>query len=44
LLVANQNSNDIVVFRIDGSSGELGSTGERVEVPAPVDIAFGGAN
>jgi 6-phosphogluconolactonase len=44
LLVANENSNDIVVFRIDGSSGELGSTGERVEVPAPVDIAFGGAN
>lgn len=44
LLVANQESNDIVVFRIDGSSGELASTGERVEVPAPVDIAFGGAN
>jgi 6-phosphogluconolactonase len=44
LLVANQESNDIEVFRIDVSSGELAFTGERVEVPAPVDITFAGAN
>jgi 6-phosphogluconolactonase len=44
LLVANQESNDIEVFRIDGGTGELAFTGERVEVPAPVDIAFAGAN
>jgi 6-phosphogluconolactonase len=43
LLVANQETNDIEVFRIDSSSGELEFTGERVEVPAPVDIAFAGA-
>jgi len=44
LLVANQESNDIEVFRIDTSSGELEFTGERLEVPAPVDLAFAGAN
>ena len=42
LLVANQNTNDIEVFHIDPSSGELAFTGERVEVPAPVDITFAG--
>jgi 6-phosphogluconolactonase len=40
LLVANQDTNDIEVFRIDAGSGELAYTGERVEVPSPVDIAF----
>jgi 6-phosphogluconolactonase len=44
LLVANQESNDIEVFRIDANSGELEFTGERLEVPAPVGIAFAGAN
>jgi len=44
LLVANQDTNDIEVFRIDGSSGELAFTGERVEIPSPVDIAFAGSN
>src|SRR5271155_2802720 len=44
LLVANQESNDIEVFRIDANSGELEFTGERLEVPSPVDIAFAGAN
>jgi 6-phosphogluconolactonase len=42
LLVANQGTNDIEVFHIDPSSGELAFTGERVEVPAPVDITFAG--
>ena len=31
-------------FRIDLNSGELGFTGVRVEVPAPVDIVFAGSN
>ncbi len=44
LLVANQESNDIEVFRIDAGSGALEFTGERLEVPAPADIAFAGAN
>jgi 6-phosphogluconolactonase len=44
LLVANEATNDIEVFRIDLNSGELGFTGERVEVPAPVDIVFAGSN
>jgi 6-phosphogluconolactonase len=40
LLVANQDTNDIEVFRIDAASGELAYSGERVEVPSPVDITF----
>jgi 6-phosphogluconolactonase len=44
LLAANQGTNDIEVFRIDSGSGELEFTGERVEVPSPVDIAFAGSN
>jgi 6-phosphogluconolactonase len=44
LLAANEDTNDIEVFKIDTNSGELAFTGERVEVPSPVDIAFMGAN
>jgi 6-phosphogluconolactonase len=40
LLAANQESGNIVVFRIDASTGRLTPTGEVVEVPAPVCIAF----
>ncbi len=40
LLAANQGSNDIVVFKIDPATGGLTLTGQVVEVPAPVDIAF----
>jgi 6-phosphogluconolactonase len=39
LLAANQESGNIVVFRIDASTGRLTPTGEVVEVPAPVCIA-----
>lgn len=40
LLAANQDSGNIVVFRIDAASGALTATGEDVEVPAPVCITF----
>src|SRR6266702_2678014 len=40
LLAANQRSNDIVVFKIDPATGALTLTGQVIEVPSPVDIAF----
>jgi len=40
LLVANQDSGNIVVFRIDLETGRLISTGQPVQVPAPVDLKF----
>jgi 6-phosphogluconolactonase len=44
LLAANQESNNIVTFRIDSTTGALTPTGDIVEVPAPVCIAFVAAN
>ena len=41
LYAANQNSDTIVIFRIDSSSGKLTATGEIVHTPTPVDIEFG---
>ena len=38
LLVANQRSNNIVVFRIDPANGALTPTGEKLELHAPVCI------
>jgi 6-phosphogluconolactonase len=40
LLAANQRSNDIVVFKIDPATGGLTLTGQVIDVPSPVDIAF----
>jgi 6-phosphogluconolactonase len=40
LLAANQESGNIVVFRIDAANGRLTPTGEGVEVPAPVCVTF----
>jgi 6-phosphogluconolactonase len=40
LLAANQESGNIVVFRIDAGTGGLTPTGEVIEVPAPVCIVF----
>jgi 6-phosphogluconolactonase len=37
-LVANQESDRIVVFRIDPDSGELTPTGAKAEVPMPVCV------
>ena len=38
LLVANQDSDSIVVFRIDAATGELHPTGIVVDVPMPVCV------
>jgi 6-phosphogluconolactonase len=35
LLVANQNSNNIVIFRVDRQTGLLQPTGEELPVPSP---------
>jgi 6-phosphogluconolactonase len=40
LLAENQLSNSIVVFKIDSATGGLTPTGQVVDVPSPVDIAF----
>jgi len=40
LLAANQESNNIVIFRIDPVTGALSPNGEVTEVPAPVCITF----
>jgi 6-phosphogluconolactonase len=40
LLAANQESNTIVIFRIDSTTGALTPTGEIAEAPAPVCITF----
>ena len=40
LLVANQKSDSIVVFRIDPETGLPAPTGQTVAVPAPVCLRF----
>jgi 6-phosphogluconolactonase len=40
LLAENQLSNNIAVFKIDPATGGLTPTGQVVEVPSPVDLAF----
>jgi len=40
LLAANQESGNIVAFRIDATTGRLTPTGEVVEVPAAVCVTF----
>jgi 6-phosphogluconolactonase len=40
LLAANQNTSNIVVFRIDPKSGRLTDTGKSVDAPFPVCIQF----
>jgi 6-phosphogluconolactonase len=40
LLAANQESNNIVIFRIDPTTGALSPNGEVTEVPAPVCMTF----
>lgn len=40
LLAAGQNSNTIMVFRIDATTGKLQPTGEPISVPTPVCITF----
>ncbi len=40
LLAENQLSNNVVVFKIDPATGGLTPTGQVVEVPSPVNLAF----
>jgi 6-phosphogluconolactonase len=40
LLAANEESNNIVVFKINPTTGELAPTGQVLEVPSPVCITF----
>jgi 6-phosphogluconolactonase len=40
LLVGNQQTNNLVVFKVDSESGKLTPTGQKFEVPTPVDILF----
>jgi 6-phosphogluconolactonase len=40
LLAANQDSNDIFVFRVNGQTGELTPNGQKVDISKPVCVAF----
>lgn len=40
LLVANQNSNDIVIFKINKTTGLLTPTGKKIEIDKPVCLKF----
>ncbi|WP_211707507.1 lactonase family protein [Paraburkholderia aspalathi] len=40
ILVANQRSGKVNVFSIDPASGRVSDTGQSVDIPAPVSIAF----
>jgi len=41
LYAANQNSDTIVTFRVDASTGRLKPTGQIVRTGSPSSIAFG---
>ena len=41
LYAANQNSDNIVAFAIDQNSGQLTPTGQVIQSPVPVCVAFG---
>jgi 6-phosphogluconolactonase len=40
LFVANQNSNETVIFRIDPLTGDLAPTGKTIESPSPSCVKF----
>jgi 6-phosphogluconolactonase len=40
LLAANQDSDSIVVFRIDQKTGHLNPTGDVFQLPSPVCLKF----
>ena len=40
LLVANQLSNNVVVFKIDRATGRLSNIGKEVKVDTPVCLKF----
>ena len=43
LLAANQESDTIIAFRVDGHTGALSDTGAKVHVPSPVFVGIGPA-
>ena len=40
LLIAHQNTNDVVIFKIDKATGKLSDTGKRIELCSPVCLVF----
>ncbi len=40
LLAANQDTDNVVVYRVDPASGMLAPTGAQVEVPTPICVRF----
>jgi 6-phosphogluconolactonase len=40
LLAENQNTNNIIEFRIDPSTGKLTPTGEVLSIPSPICVSF----
>ena len=40
MLVANQSGGDVIVFKIDQSTGKLTLTSMSIEVPTPVCVRF----
>ena len=40
LLAAGQDTNNVVVFHINPTTGQLRATGQQVDVPAPVGLTF----
>jgi 6-phosphogluconolactonase len=40
LLVANQNSDEIVIFKIDRKTGLLNDTGKKIQIPKPVCLQW----
>jgi 6-phosphogluconolactonase len=40
LLAANQDSNSVVVFRIDPTTGRLTPTGQSIEISMPTCVMF----
>lgn len=41
LLVGNQRSNSVIIFKIDPQTGLLTDTGKRLEIPSPVCLKMG---
>jgi 6-phosphogluconolactonase len=40
VIAANQDSGNLVVYKVDKSTGKLTATGEQAKVPYPVCIKF----
>jgi len=40
MIVGNQQGNSIVVFEVDDKTGQLKTTDQKAEVPAPICVRF----